>query len=196
MRIFVICLVGLSVSSCAGFGVPPPQAPPLTPVDIEQIQSRSFASSAESVFKATLGALQGLGYIVGNANMEAGFLSATTPREVIDAPRGNGFIEALLAAALIGATLDEPHPYGGRHHVPADKVTRHVRLSANVRQRGTKSVLRVSLVEVLDRASGRGQTSGVDTPIYDRDVYEKIFQRIEDELFVFEGLPTQTQEGN
>ena len=195
MRVFVglvIALGVLGVSSCATFGGGTPPPPPLTPVEIEQLQSRTFASSADSVFKATLGALQGLGYIIDNANMQAGFLSATTPRQVVQANGDVGILEGLLAALIVGAAAGlagtPTYPDG---HVPADKITRHVRLSANARQRGSETILRISLVEVINRAGGRGQHSGADAPIHDGQSYEKIFQRIEDELFVFEGLPTQ-----
>ena len=193
LRIVTVCLMILSLVSCAGFA-PRAVEPSLTPVEIEQIQTRHFSAAPPDVFKSTVGALQGLGYIIDNANMDAGFLTAATPRQVIQKDGRDISLGSFFAALFVGALLlddghDDGYRYGRGSNVPADKVTRYVRLSAHVRQQADSTRLRLSLVEVRDRASGRGQTSGIDTPIYDKEVYRSIFERIEDELFVDQGLP-------
>ncbi|MBC6498055.1 MAG: hypothetical protein GDA54_07060 [Alphaproteobacteria bacterium GM7ARS4] len=201
-RAFVCAVLCVALSSCAfSRGSAVPALPPLTPLQIEELQSRELSSQPNAVFKATLGALQGLGYIVESANIDAGFINANTPRTVVTANRSGptSLADLVLGAIVVGAIIaatDGPSYYGGDGSGGPDKVTRHVRLTANVRanrgSQGGGSILRVSLVEVLNRAGGRGQLSGEDNPIYDGELYRQIFERIEDELFVDEGLPSNS----
>ena len=142
LRIFMVCLMMLPLASCASFA-PRAVEPSLTPVEIEQIQTRHFSAAPTDVFKSTVGALQGLGYIIDNANMDAGFLTAATPRQVIQSGGEGDDLGSFFAALLVGALLlDDGYGYRRGSNVPDDKVTRYVRLSAHVRQQADSTRLR------------------------------------------------------
>jgi uncharacterized lipoprotein len=58
---------------------PAPIQPQRTPLEIQAIQSKSFEANKKVTFNAVMSVLQDLGYIVGSASLETGFITAESP---------------------------------------------------------------------------------------------------------------------
>lgn len=64
-----------ALSGCA----PAPVQPLRTPLEIQAIQSKSFDATKKITFNSVMSVLQDLGYIVGSASLETGFITAESP---------------------------------------------------------------------------------------------------------------------
>ena len=71
MRLTTILLGVALTIGCGGNS-----APPKTALELQSIQQRDFEAPKGLTFAATLGVLQDLGYIVGSADKETGFITA------------------------------------------------------------------------------------------------------------------------
>jgi len=71
MRLTLLALTSVVAIGCGGSS-----APPQTALQIQSIQQRDFEAPKDLTFAATLTVLQDLGYIVGGADTQTGFITA------------------------------------------------------------------------------------------------------------------------
>jgi hypothetical protein len=70
-QIFTLCLTAGLFSGCISFF-----EPPMTPLQLQNLQSREYSEPKEVVFQSIISVFQDLGYTVTNANLQTGLISA------------------------------------------------------------------------------------------------------------------------
>jgi hypothetical protein len=163
------------LASCSA-GVKSPQ----TQLQVREYQTRTFDTpDAKLVMKAMLNVLQDDGYVVRNAVVELGLITAA--KEVDLAP-GRGVSGGDVFGGL-GSVI-----FGGRGGIvvgpqtsPAYRKTEVREFTGNVSEFGDQTKVRVSLQrKVLDN---RGQVVEVE-PIEDLEFYQDFFSRMDKGLFL------------
>jgi len=160
--IFAI-LSGVFLASCA----PQTVAPSLTPIQKQQIQSRTYegGQSKEDLFNAVLTVLQDKGYIIGNANLNTGIVTATS--ETRDNTTGweSAFGVTKKSQTSVTATVLK---YGAG-----------VRVRLNLLNTNEKTVQQCNAFGMCNTSD-----SSDDTIVYDGEIYTAIFNAIDDAMFV------------
>jgi len=152
----------LLTASIVGCASAPVQEP--TSLQVQSFQTKEFEASKAIVFGAALSILQDQGYIVESADKETGFITAASP-----STNKTGFWEAMGGVASHGRT----------------KVTAFVE---EIRPGFT--TVRLNLVNTKQKSGAYGQSSQLDTPILDPNVYKIAFDKLEDAVFVRSGTRT------
>lgn len=159
-------------------GVKPPQ----TQLQVREYQTRTFDTpDTKLVMKAMLNVLQDDGYVVKNAVVELGLITAS--KELDLAPGRGGSSGSDIFGGLGGTVI-----FGGRGGVivgpqsaPAYRKTEVREFTGNVSEFGQQTKVRVSLQrKVLDN---RGQVVEVE-PIDDMEFYQDFFSRMDKGLFL------------
>jgi hypothetical protein len=127
----------------------------LTPLEIQNIQTREFENSKEIVFPSVMSVFQDLGYTVKSADINTGFISAESAAKSNSSSRLLGMSTVLQTAAT--AFIEK-----------IGKITR----------------VRLNFVTTSKRSYEYGQTDREDTPILDANIYQNAFERIENAIFV------------
>jgi len=98
----------LSLTICGMFAFsgcsPAPIQPLRTPLEIQAIQSKSFDANKKVTFNAVMSVLQDLGYIVGSASLETGFITAESPLKQEESSRA-GFDKFVWGITVHNKTL-------------------------------------------------------------------------------------------
>ena len=81
-KIITIGLIAVLVAGCA----PQPAKPQKTSLEIQAIQARTFDADKKITFNSVMSVLQDLGYIIGSASFETGFITAVSPNKRVDSP--------------------------------------------------------------------------------------------------------------
>lgn len=131
--------------------------PELSPLAIQQMQTRDFESDKSIVFSSVMTVLQDSGYRIGSADKETGLITGT--------------------ASTNGKTTWMPFVGFGR-----SKKTPVV--SAFIEEIGPKFT-KVRLNFVMTKASSNGFGSNQDEePILDQSVYQQAFEKVDQAIFV------------
>jgi hypothetical protein len=152
----LVVILGGTLAGCAT-----PQKAAETPLQLQSFQAREFETSKTIAFGSVLSVFQDLGYIVGSADKETGFITATSP-----AGTKTSFWDAM----------------GGVQTSAQVKATAFVE---EIRP-GFVSV-RLNFVDATKKSSIYGQQTDVDKPILDPKAYEKAFARVGDAIFIRSG---------
>lgn len=128
----------------------------LTPLEIQQIQSRSFEADFNVTFRSVVSVFQDLGYIIKSADFAAGFITADSA--------------AQSDAAMLFLT--------GTSKIDQTSVTGFVETI------GEKTFVRLNFVNRIETSSGYGRQDKNETPIYDPGPYQVAFEKIENAIFV------------
>lgn len=132
--------------------------PPKSALELQAIQSKEFETSKKIAFAATLSVLQDSGYIISAANFDTGFISSSSP-------------------------IKQHDPFFG------DRQMHHVKASAFIEEvvpNHTK--VRVNIVDSLETSSDKGEKGGEETPIETPEMYQDIFAKIQQGIFVRKNL--------
>ena len=146
-------LAAVLVSACTE----PPQV--MTPLEIQSIQTREYPESKDVVFPSVISVFQDLGYIITNADIETGLISAESAAQSDEAMK-----------FWLGSTM-----------VSQTKATGFVETIRGVTR------VRLSFVEISQTSSGYGQSDRNDTPILDIVLYRNAFERVESAIFLRSG---------
>ena len=159
-----------------------PVQPPKTQLEVRQFQTRTFDTSDDKlVMKAMLNVLQDDGYVVKNAVVDLGLITAT--REVDLAPGasgggGGGFLDTLGGIVVLGGSGNVGIATGGE---PRFRKTEVLDFTGNVSEFGQQTKVRVSFQrKVLDN---HGEVVDV-RPVEDVDFYQNFFTRRDKGLFL------------
>lgn len=152
MGLLTMPVMVLFLASCV---VPEPKTP-MTPLEIQALQSREYDSTKEIVFPSIVSVFQDLGYTITNADIRTGLIAAESAAE-------SDFTSKLL--------LDKTS-------VSQTKAT------AFVEQIGSRTRARLNFVEINRTSSSQGQTDRQDMPITDAKIYENAFDKIDNAIFV------------
>ena len=152
-------LVIVFAIGCATTGVTPTK----TQLQIREFQTRSYETNdVKMVMKAMLNVLQDDGFIVKNANVELGFLTAT--KEVDVESKG----EAFVAALFLGTQARW-------------KKNSIIESTANVSEFGKQCRVRVNFqVKVMDNKGGVLEVKQIEDERY----YQEFFSKVDKGIFI------------
>lgn len=131
---------------------------PLTPLELQAIQSKEFETSKEVLFASVMSVFQDLGYTIDSADMPTGFITAQSPNV-----NKTNFGEALFGVSSSGNT----------------KGTAFIEPMPNGRAR-----VRLNFVNSKNLSSSYGQNTKQDRPILDPKPYAVAWDKIDEALFV------------
>ncbi len=159
-RIWSLSLTSfLFLAGCVTTGASPQK----TQLQIREFQTRSYETKdTKMVMKSLLNVLQDDGFIVKNANVELGLITAT--KEVDVENKGEAFFAALLA---------------GRD--ARWKKNSVIESSGNVSEFGTQTRVRVNFQ--LKVMNNRGEVMGVQQ-VEDPNYYQEFFSKVDKGIFI------------
>lgn len=151
--LFTLSLTGLILTGCA-------TAPNTTktPLEIQALQTQEFSTTKHVAFNAVVSVFQDLGYTIDSANLNTGFITATSPTK-----NKTGFWDAMAQTTVNGKT----------------KATAFISTAGP-----EKSKVRLNFVVVSNSSSRYGQNNENDTPILDPKAYQSAFSKIGNAIFV------------
>lgn len=146
--------------------------PPMTPMELQALQSKEFETSKDNLFVAVMTVVQDLGYQVQSADLNTGFITAISAAE-----RKTNFFEAL----------------SGSQSSMTTKMTAFVQRMPNAMSR-----VRLNFLLTKNTSSSYGQSTQQDQPVLDPVVYRSAWDKIDEALFVNSALeaPSPTPQGN
>jgi hypothetical protein len=152
-RVAAPALILITLGACQ-----PAAKPPMTPLELQSLQTQEFEASKKATFAAVMTVFQDLGYVIESADIETGFITAEGP------------------------TTDTGNFWTG---VAETSVSEQAKATAFVEER-SKGRTRVRLNFVVSRQTStkEGRTSSSDTPIHDAEMYQSVFNRIDQAIFV------------
>ncbi len=132
---------------------------PLTPLEIQSLQTREYEHSKDVVFPSVMSVFQDLGYTVKSADKATGFIAAESAAESDAASK---FWLGISNVSQTSAT-------------------------AFIEEIGQITRVRLNFVATCKKSYVYGRTDRQDTPIIDAVVYRNAFERIESAIFVRSG---------
>jgi hypothetical protein len=175
-----LCLL---VALAFAAGCLPPPVPPPTQLEVREYQTRTFDTPDTAlVMKAMLNALQDDGYVVRNAVVELGLITAAKESDLAPGRSGatGGGLLGGFGSIIIGGT----GPGGvvvGSQQDPTYAKTEVRDFTGNVSAFGKQTKVRVSFQrKVLDN---RGDVVEVEA-ITDLEFYQTFFSRMDKSLFL------------
>jgi len=135
------------------------KAPPLTPLEIQAIQSREVEASKDVAFASVMSVFQDLGYIISSADISTGFITAKS-----------------------GTTSKEDWIFTGNQYNTNTNATAFIEpVGAN----GAR--IRLNFVTVTQTSKVYGQAKQQDVAILDPTIYQAAFEKIDTAIFVRNG---------
>jgi len=158
-RFFFLMFIAFAIAGCATTGVQPQK----TQLQIREFQTKSYETNdSKMVMKAMLNVLQDDGYIVKNAVLDLGLLSA---EKTIDIENSG---EAFLAAFFAGANARW-------------KKASIIECTGNVSEFGNIIKVRVNFqLKMLDNKGGILKIEQID----DEKYYQDFFQKVDKGIFL------------
>jgi len=152
--------------------------PPKTQLEVRQYQTRDFdTSDTQLVMKAMLNVLQDDGYVVKNAVVDLGLITA---EKEIDVAPGRSTSSGGLGGAVIFGGPGGGVVFGG-DGPPTFRKTEARDFTGNVSALGQQTRVRVSFQrKILDNRGGVVEVSAID----DLTFYQDFFSRMDKSLFL------------
>lgn len=132
------------------------KSPEMTSLQIQAIQLKEYESTKEIVFPSVVSVFQDIGYIISNADLETGIITAESAAENNPA-----------MAFFFGVS-----------------VVKQTKVTAFVEQLGSTTRVRLNFVEIEKSSSSYGQNDRKDIPIMDTKIYQNAFNKIGDTIFI------------
>jgi len=93
-KVSIVLSVIILISSCI------PVKPKKTSLELQAIQSREFETNKKTAFASVISVFQDIGYIIGSADLETGFISAKSPTKtsdefIVEDTKATAFIEEI-----------------------------------------------------------------------------------------------------
>lgn len=176
-RLPVLLLAAAVVAGGCSAGVQPPK----TQLEVREIQTRTFdTADAKQVMKAMLNVLQDDGYVVKNAVVELGLITAA---KEIDVAPGRSSADGVLFGGIGGtAVVGGPGGaiFGPQSRAAQPKIeTRD--FTGNVSEFGAQTKVRVSFQrKVVDKRGRVVEVQPIDDPVF----YQDFFSRMDKSLFL------------
>ena len=144
----------LSCCFLVGCAIAPPVR--LTPLEIQNMQSKSYDAEKKVVFASVVSVFQDLGYTINSANLNTGFISAESAAT-----------SSFSSRVVLGVS-----------EVSQTKAT------AFIEEFKGKSRVRLNFVNSSKSSYEGGQTDRQDKPILNAQVYQRAFEKIANAIFV------------
>ena len=158
-----LAIAFLVISACVSTPAPPP-IPKLTQLQIRQIQTRKYSDiNTKGVMKAVIAALQDDGFIVSNADLDLGLISASVESYQLDKAT-KGYVEFWYGAGQ------------GTY-----QTTKRIEASITVHQHGETIKVRINLLaKAITNAGGLVWSQ----PIYNPKVYQNLFAKVDKAIYL------------
>lgn len=158
-RILILSIISIFVIGCATTNI----TPPMTQLQIREFQTRTYETNdIKMVMKAMLNVLQDEGFIVKNAVMDLGLLSAEKSVDIES--KGEAFFAAFFAGV----------------HARWKKAS-IIECTANVSDFGKQTRVRVNFqVKILDNKGGIVELKQID----DEKYYQEFFSKVDKGIFI------------
>src|SRR5215472_9279083 len=152
--------------------------PPKTQLEIREYQTRTFdTADSKQVMKAMLNVLQDDGYVVKNAVVDLGLITASKEIDLTPGRSGD-------AGGGLGGTWIFGHGgfvFGGPQVAPNYPKTEVRDFTGNVSEFGKQTTVRVSFQrKVLDNRGNVVEVQPIDDPIF----YQDFFSRMDKSLYL------------
>lgn len=170
----MLTAVGLTFAGCAV----QQQKPPMTPLEIQSIQTREFESPKKIVFASVVSVFQDLGYTLKNADLNTGFINAESAAQNSTATIGEGIFVEILGEVILGDVAGSNQ---------STQSTEQTAATAFIEEIGDRTRVRLNFVTTRQLSSAQGQNTRWDTPILDVRIYTNAFERIENAIFIRSG---------
>lgn len=158
-NLFVVILLGISLFLGACSDSYKVNENTLSPLALQALQSREYEATKEVSFASVLTVLQDAGYIIESADVETGFLTATSPTG--------------------SKTTYDPFLWGFGKKSQSTKVTAFIETLNEETSR-----VRLNFVGIVEKSKSYGINSRVDTPLESTEIYENVFEEISRAIFV------------
>jgi hypothetical protein len=177
---FATAALLLAATAVGGCAVPP--EPPKSQLQVRQFQTRTFDTDDEKlVMKAMLNVLQDDGYVVRNAVVELGLITAMKESDLSpgrSGDQGGGGFDLFGGTVVLGGGGNVILGTQGEQRYRKTEV---VDFTGNVSEFGAQTKVRVSFQrKVLDN---RGEVVAVK-PVEDAEFYQDFFSRMDKGLFL------------
>lgn len=130
------------------------QKPTKSALELQSIQAKEFEASKKIAFAAVLSVFQDVGYTVLSANLDTGLITAKSPTK-------SGF------QLFVGQTMED---------IKATAFVEEIIVN--------RTKVRINLVNSKETSSGHGMKGGRETPIETPEIYQDIFAKIQQGIFV------------
>ena len=169
-------LVVLFAALAWAAGCAPAVKPPKTQLEVREFQTRTFETpDAKLVMKAMLNVLQDDGYVVKNAVVELGLITASKDIDIAPGRTGVGGIGGTVIFGGRGGVIFGPQT------APAYRKTEVRDFTGNVSEFGAQTKVRVSFQsKVLDNRGGTVSVEPIDDPVF----YQDFFSRMDKSLYL------------
>jgi len=152
-RIAIISLVLMLLAGCAG--APKEQK---TSLQLQAFQSRDFETTQKIAFASVMSVFQDLGFAIGSADFDTGFITAQSPTEQAFVPFVGQKMTHVKATAFI-------EPMGAK-----------------------RTKIRLNYVLSAQTSSGYGMKGEKEIPIEEPEKYQESFEKIQKAIFVRENI--------
>ena len=173
--LIILTAIVLTLTGCAG---QQPQKPPMTPLEIQSLQTREYEAPQKTVFASVVSVFQDLGYTIKGADLNTGFINAESAAQ--NATSNTEIVGGVLGGVLGGI-------YGNRGVPGATQSVEQTAATAFIEEIGDRTRVRLNFVTTRQSSSAYGQNSRRDTPILDVQIYTNAFERIENAIFIRSG---------
>lgn len=173
-RLLLIVGVALVVSSCTIINAPRQQTPK-TQLQVREFQTREFdTNDTKLVMKAVLNVLQDEGFVVKNAVVDLGLITAVKELQISGqgtSGSNNDFWDDMLEQLFRSK-------HGGRstqQEDPRFNKFKTVEVSVNVTEYGSRSRVRANfLAKILDNKGDPAEVYTIDDPKFYQDFFSKV----------------------
>ena len=152
LRLTVVAVFAVLVGCVASTG------PTKTSIQLQAFQSKEFETTKKIAFASTMSVFQDLGYIIGTADLETGFITGKSPTKQ-------------HFAFFVGQKMENV------------KATAFIESMGKKRAR-----IRLNFVNSIQTSSGYGMKGAHDKPIEDPKTYQDTFVKIMKAIFVRENI--------
>ena len=178
-------LLALATALTLAVGCMPPTKPPQTQLEVREYQTRTFdTDDTAMVMKAMFNVLQDDGFVVKNAVVDLGLITAQRESDLAPGRSGSdgaGGVFGGFGGIIIGGRGPGGVMVGGSPQESSFPKTEVRDFTGNISAFGKQTKVRVSFQrKVLDN---RGQVVEVE-PISDLEIYQSFFSRMDKSLFL------------
>lgn len=157
--VFLIVASALALGSLSACGTTHKvNEPTLSPMALQELQTREFETTKPTAFAAVLTVLQDAGYIIDSADLDSGFITGSSPTDS-------------------NTTYNLFWGFGKKRAMT--KVTAFVEQISEA-----YSKVRLNFVAIEEKSQGYGVGSREDTPLEDAQIYTNVFEEISKAIFV------------
>jgi hypothetical protein len=170
---FPMLVLAILLASCTIINRPPRLQPPETQLQTREFQTREFdTNDVKLVMKALLNVLQDDGFVVKNAVVDLGLLTATKEIQLTGQPTASDSYWSEAFAALLSGRNNQ----GGRQQQEQRyNKFKQIEASVNITELGKRTRVRANFqAKVLDNTGNPAEVYVIKDPKFYQDFFAKV----------------------